>query len=129
MTALEIVRMVGSEFSTVKDGEIEAWIDLLSPMISKKRFGKFYELALAYLVCHKLKTNGAGESALGALGKISSSFGIGSVSDGGTSISFNSSAANTMDADAEYAMTSYGIQFLNLRKLCVVPITISGGKF
>ena len=126
MTVIEMIELLSDEFKDVTDDEIEQWIEFCEPFVSKKQFGKFYEHALALLVCHKMKMAGLGENTLGDLGKIGNSFSASSVSDGGSSISFAASGAGNLTADAEYGLTIYGSQFLQLRRMCVVPIHISG---
>lgn len=126
MTVIEMVKMVSDEFSEMDDTEIQKWIEFCEPMVSKKQFGNLYERALALFVCHKMKMAGLGTNTLGDLGKIANSFSASSVSDGGSSISFASSGAGNLQTDAEYALTVYGLQFLQLRKLAIMPIRIRG---
>lgn len=126
MTVIEYIRMLAPEFEDVYDDDIQKWIDFVKPMVSKKQFGKLYDHALAYLICHKLKMAGLGESPLGDMGKIGVGFALGSVSEGGSSISFGASQSSNLAKDAELALTSYGLQYLQLRRMCVVPIHISG---
>lgn len=126
MTVIEMVKMLSEEFANMEDAEIEKWIEFCRPMVSKKQFGKLYERALALFVCHKMKMAGLGTNTLGDLGKIANSFSASSVSDGGSSISFASSGSGNLQTDAEYAMTVYGLQFLQVRKLAICPIRISG---
>ena len=124
MTAIEIVRLVGAEFSGIQDSDIEKWIEICRPMVSKKQFGKLYEQALAYLVCHKLKMHGNGENPLGDIGTIGIGFAVGSVSEGGSSVSFGASQSSNLVTDAELGLTVYGLQFLSLRRMVVIPIHI-----
>ena len=128
MTAIEIIRLIGTEFTSVHDDELEQWIEICRPMVSKKQFGKLYEQALAYLVCHKMKMAGHGSNPLGEeLGNINAiGFAISSVSEGGSSISFGASQSSNLTPDAELGMTSYGMQFLNIRRMVIVPIHVSG---
>lgn len=127
MEALEIIRLVAPEFSSVSDETIEKWIEIVRPMVSRKQFGKLYQQALAFLICHKMKLSGEGNNPLGDMGIIGAmGFAIGSVSEGGSSISFGANQSSNLATDAELALTSYGLQFLQLRKLCVVPIHSSG---
>ena len=79
------------------------------------------------LICHKLKMAGFGDNSLGALGKIGNSFVASSVSDGGSSISFANSGGGNIATNAEFGMTIYGMQYLQLLKTVVVPINISRG--
>lgn len=126
MEAIDIIRVIAEEFADIEDLKIEQWIEIVRPMVSRKQFGKLYEQAIAYLVCHKMKMAGLGQSALGGLDNISNAFTAQSISDGGSSISFASAGQGNTQRDAEYAMTPYGSQFLQLRKMVVVPIHVSG---
>lgn len=126
MTAIEIIRVIGSEFKDVEEDVIEQWIEIFRPMVSKKQFGKLYEQALALLICHKMKMAGMGENTLGDLSAAANGFSVASVSDGGSSISFANVGAGNLTTNAEFAMTPYGTQYLQLVKVCVVPIHISG---
>lgn len=128
MTVVEMVRLVsGEEFQGVPDSIIEKWDEFVTPLVSKKQFGKLYDRAKALLICHQLKMAGVGENTLGALGDIGNSLIASSVSDGGSSISFANSGASNTAVNAEYGMTKYGIQYLQLIRVCVVPINISRG--
>ena len=126
---INMMRAIGEEFSDLSDDKIRFWIDFVRPMVSKKQFGNLYYQALALLICHKLKMDGLGENTLGELGKIGNSYAASSVSDGGSSISFASTGAGNLQADAEYTMTIYGTQYLQLRRMCVVPIHVSEENF
>ena len=131
MTVVEMVRMISSgEFDNLSDEDIEAWDEFVSPLVSKKQFGKLYNHAKALLICHKMKMAGLGTDALGSLGGIGSigaSFIASSVSDGGSSISFANGGASNTAMNAEYGMTVYGMQYLQLLKTVIVPINISRG--
>ncbi len=127
MTAQEIIKIVGEEFKDVDDEVIDQWVEIFAPMVSKKQFGKLYEQALAFLICHKMKIAGLGETTIGGdLSAAANGFSVASVSDGGSSISFANIGAGNLATDAEFGMTSYGTQYLQLRKMCVVPIHVSG---
>ena len=126
----KLIRMLkavsSGEFDNMSDEELKYWFDFVQPMVSKKQFGNLYFHAIVLLVAHKLKMSGYGENTLGDLGKIGNSFAATSVSDGGSSISFASSGGGNTQSDAEYALTVYGVQYLQLRKMCVIPIHVSG---
>lgn len=128
MEALDIIRLIAPEFGNLSEEDISSWIELVKPQISKNKFGALYNQALAYLACHKMKMAGMGENAAGEMGSIANGFSISSISDGGTSISFASAGMNNLTTDAEYGLTVYGTQYLQLRKQCIVPITIAGGR-
>lgn len=126
MTAIEIIRVVAPEFAQVLDADLEKWIEIVRPMVSAKQFGNLYEHGLAYLVCHKMKMAGLGDNPLGELGTVGVGFAIGSVSEGGSSISFGASQSSNLAADAELGLTAYGVQYLQLRRSVIVPIHVSG---
>ena len=126
MTAIEIIRLIGTEFAPVKEADLEKWIEVVRPMVSRKQFGNLYEQGIAYLVCHKLKMAGHGENPLGDIGTIGTGFAVGSVSEGGSSISFGANQASNLAADAELGLTVYGVQYLQLRRSVIVPIHVSG---
>ena len=126
MTAIEIIKLVGTEFAGETDDKLNQWIELVRPMVSRKQFGNLYEQAIAFLVCHKLKMAGNGQNPLGELGAIGIGFAVGSVSEGGSSVSFGANQSSNLATDAELALTSYGLQYLSLRRMVIVPIHCSG---
>lgn len=127
MTVEEMVKFIGGgEFDKTSLEEIKFWDDFVSPMLNKKRLGKMHDHAKALLICHKLALNGKAENGLGALGQVKNSYTATSVSDGGTSISFASVGAGNLAANAEYGMTVYGTQYLQVLRMCIVPIMCSG---
>lgn len=128
MTAIEIIRLTAGEFKDVSDDTLGKWLEIVRPMVSKKQFGKLYEQALAYLVCHKLKMAGFGENPLGEVGVIGIGFAVGSVSEGGSSVSFGANQASNLAADAELGLTAYGVQYLQLRRSVIVPIHCGGER-
>lgn len=126
MTAIEMIRLVGAEFKDIGDDVLEKWLEIVRPMVSKKQFGKLYEQALAFLVCHRLKMAGYGENPLGDIGAIGIGFAVGSVSEGGSSISFGANQSSNIVTDAELGLTAYGVQYLSLRRMVIVPIRCGG---
>ena len=123
MTTLQIFRLVANEFADVTDETVNQWIELTEPLISKKRFGKLYEQALALLTAHRLKLAGFGDTTLGTIGD---SLRVGSYSEGETSVSFTVSQSTNLLADAELALTAYGLSYLTLRRLVIIPIRSAG---
>lgn len=123
MKAFQIFRLVATEFDDLNDETVENWLELTAPMISRKRFGKLYEQALALLTAHRLKLSGYGDTTLG---KVGDSLRVGSYSEGETSVSFTVSQATNLLADAELALTPYGLEYLSLRRLVIIPIRSAG---
>ena len=124
-TAAEIFRLVATEFTDLNDETVESWLELTSPLISKKVFGKLYEQALALLTAHRLKMAGYGNSANGTVGD---TLRIGSYSEGETSIGFTVNQGTNLQTDAELALTQYGLEYLSLRRTVIIPIRSSGER-
>lgn len=123
MTPLETFRMMAAEFEQTPDETVKKWITLAEPLVSKKRFGSLYAQAVALMAAHKMKLAGLVDEATG--GVPVNGGGISSYTEGGTSVSFNTSQQTNIVADAEYGLTNYGTQFLSLRRSCIVPILSS----
>ena len=97
MDVFEIIRKTMSEFKEVDDDTVRVFISLAEPLISKKKFGKLYQQALAYLAAHTMKIS-------------------------------NNQAGNTA-TDAEFGLTVYGMQYIQLRKRCIVPFVSAGADY
>ena len=127
-TPLEIFRLVAAEFEAVSDETVLEWMDIYADLISRKKFGTLYEKALALLTAHYMKLNGLGTDSLGA-GTIADRIGIGSVSEGETSVSFGTNQGTNMQVDGLYSLTIYGLQYLDLRRLVSIGIVSAGESF
>lgn len=123
MTALEIIRLIGVEFAGVADETIDKWLELSKPLISAKKFGANYHQALALLTAHRLKMAGYGDNTGGSIGNAML---VTSYSEGDVSVSFAASQSTNLLADAELALTIYGLQFLTLRRSCIMSIISAG---
>lgn len=123
MTALEIFRMIASEFQEVADKTVTNWIELSKPLISERKFGNTYQQALALLAAHKMKMAGLGDISTG---KIDDALRVSSYSEGETSISYSVSQGSNNAVDAEYTLTIYGLQYLTLRRSKIIPILSAG---
>ena len=123
MTAIEIFRLIATEFKTVPDESLEKWLELTAPYISKRRFGRLYDQALALLTAHRMKMAGYGDSSYGTVGD---KLRVGSFSEGETSIGFTTNQATNLLADGELALTPYGLEYLSLRRMVIIPIRSAG---
>ncbi len=115
------VRTVGKEFADEAEEVIAQWIEISKPLVAKKKFKSLYNLALALLVCHKMKLSGLGDETIGNL---DDALRIGSYSEGSVSVSFSGTMSGASQTDGEYGLTIYGIQYLQIRRMVIVPITI-----
>ena len=123
MTALETFRLIATEFVEISDDDIEDWIELVKPVISEKKFGNTYNMALALLVAHKLKMAGYGDTSTG---RVDDALRVSSYSEGEVSISYSASQSGSISVDAEYTLTAYGLQFLGIRRSKIIPIVSAG---
>ncbi len=123
MSPIEVFRLLAQEFASISDDVVENWLDLTKPFISEKRFGSTYNQALALLTAHRLKMAGYGDTTLG---KVGDSLRVGSYSEGETSVSFTVNQQTNLLADAELALTPYGLEYLSLRRLVIIPIRSAG---
>jgi len=126
MSAIDMIRLIGAEFVDVDEDTLNDWIEMVRPMVSRKQFGSLYEQGLAYLVCHKMKMAGYGVNPLGDMGTIGVGFSVGSVSEGGSSVSYGANQSSNLATDAELGLTAYGVQFLQIRRSVIVPIHCGG---
>ena len=129
---LSAFRLVAAEFKDVPDDVIEAWIELTAPLVSRRRFRNLYSQALALLTAHRMKlanVNVAVEDDplvdVGAIG-VGNLMRVANYSEGEVSIGFNSSISQYTETNAELALTQYGIQYLSLRRMRIMPITSAG---
>lgn len=123
MTPIEILRLLAPEFSSISDEVITRWIELFTPFVSTKRFGDTYNQALALLTAHKLKMAGYGDNTNGTIGD---TLRVGSYSEGETSIGYTVNQGTNLLNDAELTLTTYGLQYLSLRRARIIPIVSAG---
>lgn len=126
MTDVELFRMYATEFSDVSDYDVKKWISVVKPLISKKRFGKLYQQAIVLLAAHKMKLSGLGDNTTGSVGDVMR---VSSYSEGEVSVSYGVTQNINATVDAEYTLTIYGLQYLDLRRLVIVPILVSGERY
>ena len=130
---IAILKAIAPEYKEMGEDDLRIWVELSEPYISESKYGKLYYQALAYLTAHKLSLNAPVEKKEegGSIStSVKSTMNVASFSEGSTSISFNnpstSSSGGSSSADAEYLQTVYGLQFMDIKKQCIVPIAIAG---
>jgi hypothetical protein len=123
MTPIEILRLLAPEFSSISDEVITQWIELFTPLVSANRFGNTYNQAVALLTAHKLKMAGYGDNTNGTIGD---TLRVGSYSEGETSIGYTVNQGTNLLNDAELTLTTYGLQYLSLRRARIIPIVSAG---
>jgi hypothetical protein len=129
---LRIFRIVAAEFSAITDDVVMSWIELTAPLISKRKFMNLWAQALALYTAHRMKMANAGAADGSDPLQDISSIGIGNLmrvanySEGEVSLGFNNNISQYTETNAELALTVYGIQYLSLRRMRIVPITSAG---
>ena len=73
-----------------------------------------------------MKMSGLGKSIGASNGTIGDTIGLSSVSEGETSVSFSNNQSGNIDTDSEFGLTVYGMQYLQLRKRCIITIISTG---
>ena len=125
MTQLEMFRKIAPEFQQISDDEVQGMLDLVGDILSKKRFGKMYDRAVALLAAHQftLQTLIANDENAGASTLLTSGALV-SEREGDLQRSYGgmSSSSSGDDMDSLLKKTVYGLQFLTLRSMCIVPV-------
>lgn len=122
---IDTVRAIAPEFLTAEEKVIKQYIKIFSPLVGRKVFGDKYFLAMALLICHKMKLAGLGSNKYGT---VDESLRFSSITVGDESVSFNNATAVSTAADEEYKLTSYGIQFNDIKRRVIIPIHCGGAK-
>lgn len=125
MDTLRTFRLIGREFDNVSDDEVREYLDLFAPMVSRRKFGNMYEMALAYYTAHKMKLRGMGGAEDEARKNAALNMGVASYSEGDTSISYTTPASSgSTDTDAELTLTIYGIEYMRIVRSAIISATI-----
>lgn len=90
---------------------------------SKKVSGKLYDQAIALLTAHRRRWLAMATTSTEGVGD---ALRVGSYTEGETSVSFNVNQGTNLMADAELALTPYGLEYLTLRRLVVISIHSAG---
>lgn len=118
-----LFRQIAPEFAEITDEEIALQIAFATDFLSEKRFGKFYAKALLYLAAHfmKLQSIVADEGGAGAAltaGAV--------VAEKEGDLERRYADCNQRDGEKSFEAllkkTSYGLMFLQLRSMCIVPV-------
>lgn len=104
------------EFKDVNAKKIEAFIELASNRLSNPSvWGNKIKEATAFLAAHMLASTGGEGGSGGGIGGAITSESVGDLSRGYSQVSLSSNGN-----DETYALTRYGLQYLELRRSCIV---------
>lgn len=123
MTALELFRQMAPELADIPDDRVQLELDFQGDAVSRDKYGKYWERAVIYLAAHSLtlsqliQSGSAGSAAItgGQIvmekeGDLQRQYGSGTA--GGSA---------SGDGDSLLRKTAYGLLFLSLRDMLIVP--------
>ena len=123
MTALQVFRLVASEFSATSDETVDVVFALVAPQVSESKFGKLYPQAIAYLAAHWLAWQAVITSS-GSTGGAATGGRVTSEKEGDLSRSYTDNSRNptTSSFADNLDRTAYGLEFKRLARMAIVPL-------
>ena len=130
---IEVFRLTVPAMTEVTDEELISDIEIYRDYVSEKRFGKLFPKALSYFIAHMRTLNTMIANAVAGGGVADGSVATGALireKEGDLERAYaDTSASGSDDTDVEALLkkTVYGQQFLTLRAMVIVPVTIRRG--
>jgi hypothetical protein len=129
---IEVFRLTIPAMADVSDAELISDIEIYKEYVSEKRFGKLYPKALSYFIAHMRTLNdmitAAVESGSNAGDPTFTAGALIREKEGDLERGYaNSNSAGDTETEALLKKTIYGQQFLMLRAMVIVPVTIRQG--
>ena len=130
---IEEFRLTIPAMADVTDEELTSDIEIYRDYVSEKRFGKLFPKALAYFIAHMRTLNDMIANAVADGGVADGNVATGALireKEGDLERSYaDPSASGSGDTESEALLkkTLYGQQFLMLRAMAIVPVTIRRG--
>lgn len=123
MAITDIIKDIAPEFDNEIVAHVERFIGYAELQVSSNAFGERYNIAVAYLACHMMSLAGRNddEGTNGQVGNLTQK------KEGDLSASFALPNAFNNSNDATLMMTSYGIEYMRLRNLCVIAPGVYSG--
>lgn len=132
---IAVFRLTIPAMADVTDAELTSDIDIYRDYVSEKRFGKLFPKALAYFIAHMRTLNDMIANAVAGGGVADGSVAPGALireKEGDLERAYadaSSSGSGDTVAEALLKKTVYGQQFLMLRAMVIVPVTIRQGGY
>lgn len=114
----------------VSDEELESDIECYSDYVSERVFGKLYPKALSYFIAHMRTLNAEIATAISNGGTAGGTLVAGALTsekEGDLERSYAAPTGNTSSYDALFSKSMYGLLFLQLRAMCILPVTVRVG--
>ena len=130
---IAVFRLTIPAMADVSDAELISDIEIYKEYVSEKRFGKLYPKALSYFIAHMRTLNdmitAAVESGSNAGDPTFTAGALIREKEGDLERGYASSSNSAGDTETEALLkkTIYGQQFLMLRAMVIVPVTIRQG--
>lgn len=130
---IEAFRLTVPAMAEVTDEELTSDIEIYRDYVSEKRFGKLFPKALSYFIAHMRTLDAMIANAVVGGGVADGNVATGALireKEGDLERSYaDPSASGSSDTDVEAMLkkTVYGQQFLMLRAMVIVPVTIRRG--
>lgn len=120
--ALGIFRKIAPEFAEIADNEVRDRMVLYADMVSQKRFGPYYDRAIAYLTAHFLKLDQIAAEE-GADSGTLTGHGLTMEKEGDLQRQYGSTVSSSAGSlDDLLSKSYYGRMFLAIRHMCIVPV-------
>ena len=130
---IAVFRLTIPAMADVTDAELTSDIEIYRDYVSEKRFGKLFPKALAYFIAHMRTLNDMIANAVAGGGVADSSVLTGALireKEGDLERAYaDTSSSGSGDTEALLKKTVYGQQFLMLRAMVIVPVTIRQGGY
>ena len=130
---IAVFRLSVPAMAEVTDEELISDIEMYRDYVSENRFGKLFPKALSYFIAHMRTLNDMIANAVAGGGVADGSVATGALireKEGDLERAYaDPSASGSSDTDVEALLkkTVYGQQFLMLRAMAIVPVTIRRG--
>lgn len=116
MTVAAVIEDIAPEFLNEDPARIARFIGYVELQVSSLQFAERHELAVAYLTCHMiaLSNRNDDEGTSGNPGMITQK------KEGDLGLSFSLPDALKMGNTGTLLLTSYGIEYLRLKNMCII---------
>ena len=130
---IAVFRLTVPAMAEVTDEELTSDIEIYRGYVSEKRFGKLFPKALSYFIAHMRTLNDMIANAVADGGVADGNVATGALireKEGDLERAYadtSTSGSGDTEAEALLKKTVYGQQFLMLRAMAIVPVTIRRG--
>lgn len=121
---LSMFRIMAPEFADISNDDVQMATALSCDLVSERQFGRFYGRAVALMAAHQLKLARMAQQDAETGGNSLTNGNVTSEREGDLQRSYGTEGVTGSNEDYLLQKTLYGRQFLELRKLCVIPVAV-----